>query len=91
MAVREINLYDPDETFKQKCNENFASVDARVLSYQDVYNSVFNMVFPVGTIIQTTDQEDPRMNTGEWEYRGVEHYQKSQYESVAMYRYERIF
>ena len=91
MAIREINLYDPDEVFKAKCNENFANIDARILSYQDVFNYVYAFVFPVGCVIQTTNRDDDRLKTGEWEYRGYETYQKNEYSPVIyMYRYERI-
>lgn len=91
MAIREINLYDPDEVFKAKCNENFANIDARIFSYSDLYKIIFAEVFPVGCVIQTTNQDDERLKTGEWEYRGYETYQADEDSPVIyMYRYERV-
>ncbi len=64
MPITKINSYDPDEVFKQKCNENFSNINARVVSCS---RSSFEAVLPVGSIVFTTNMEDERLRIGQWQ------------------------
>lgn len=82
MPITKINSYDPDEVFKQKCNENFSDINARVVSRtSSLAGSTvgstgfgsFNDVYPVGSVICTTkwaEDKDSRLQIGTWRYLG---------------------
>ena len=90
MAIREINLYDPDEVFKQKCNENFMNLSNRV-DLRSIVSSIQDQLFPVGSVLYTTNKNDVRLQQGTWEYRGFESYQEHELaDTIYMYRYERV-
>lgn len=82
MPITKINSYDPDEVFKQKCNENFSDINARVVSRtSSLAGSTvgstgfgsFNDVYPIGSVICTTkwaEDKDSRLQIGTWRYLG---------------------
>lgn len=81
MPITKINSYDPDEVFKQKCNENFSDINARVDSRS---GSVLEQAYPVGSVILTTnDKSDQRFSVGQWQKLLVDVGQ-------GVYMYERI-
>lgn len=66
MPITKINLYDSDEVFKQKCNENFSDINARVVSYSGFTGS-FDDVYPIGSVICIKDwHQDDRFKIGTW-------------------------
>lgn len=66
MPITKINSYDPDEVFKQKCNENFSDINARVVSYSGFTGS-FDDVYPIGSVICIKDwHQDDRFEIGTW-------------------------
>lgn len=70
MPITKINSYDPDEVFKQKCNENFSDINARVVSYSGFTGS-FDDVYPIGSVICIKDwHQDDRFKTGTWRLLG---------------------
>lgn len=71
MPITKINSYDPDEVFKQKCNENFSDINARVVSYSGSTGS-FDDVYPIGSVICIKDwHEDDRFKIGTWRLLGL--------------------
>lgn len=82
MPITKINSYDSDEVFKQKCNENFSNINARVVSrtsslagstVSSTGSGSFSDVYPIGSVICTTklaEDEDSRLRTGTWRYLG---------------------
>ena len=82
MPITKINSYDSDEVFKQKCNENFSDINARVVSRtSSLAGSTvgstgfgsFNGVYPIGSVICTTkwaEDKDSRLQIGTWRYLG---------------------
>lgn len=81
MPITKINSYDPDEVFKQKCNENFSDINARVVSRT---SSVLEQAYPVGSVILTTnDKSDQRFSIGQWQKLLIDVGQ-------GVYMYERI-
>lgn len=82
MPITKINSYDSDEVFKQKCNENFSDINARVVSRtSSLVGSApgstgfgsFNDVYPIGSVICTTkwaEDKDSRLQIGTWRYLG---------------------
>ena len=71
MPITKINSYDPDEVFKQKCNENFSDINARVVSYSGFTGS-FDAVYPIGSVICINDwSQDDRFKIGTWRYIGA--------------------
>lgn len=81
MPITKINSYDPDEVFKQKCNENFSDINARVVSRA---SSVLEQAYPVGSVILTTnDKSDQRFSIGQWQKLLIDVGQ-------GVYMYERI-
>lgn len=82
MPITKINSYDSDEVFKQKCNENFSDINARVVSRtSSLAGSAagstgfgsFNDVYPIGSVICTTkwaEDKDSRLQIGTWRYLG---------------------
>ena len=81
MPITKINSYDPDEVFKQKCNENFSDINARVALYS---GSVLEQAYPVGSVILTTnDKSDQRFAIGQWQKLLIDVGQ-------GVYMYERI-
>lgn len=70
MPITKINSYDPDEVFKQKCNENFSDINARVVSHSGSTGS-FDDVYPIGSVICIKDwNQDDRFKIGTWRYLG---------------------
>lgn len=70
MPITKINSYDPDEVFKQKCNENFSDINARVVSYSGFTGS-FDDVYPIGSVICIKDwHQDDRFKIGTWRLLG---------------------
>lgn len=70
MPITKINSYDPDEVFKQKCNENFSDINARVVSYSG-FTSSFDDVYPIGSVICIKNwQQDDRFKIGTWRLLG---------------------
>ena len=70
MPITKINSYDPDEVFKQKCNENFSDINARVVSYSGFTGS-FDDVYPIGSVICIKDwHRDDRFKIGTWRLLG---------------------
>lgn len=70
MPITKINSYDPDEVFKQKCNENFSDINARVVSYSGFTGS-FDDVYPIGSVICIKDwRQDDRFKIGTWRLLG---------------------
>ena len=80
MPITKINSYDSDEVFKQKCNENFSDINARVVSRTSSLagstagsTGSFNDVYPIGSVICTTkwaEDKDNRLQIGTWRYLG---------------------
>lgn len=80
MPITKINSYDSDEVFKQKCNENFSDINARVVSRtSSLAGSTagstgfgsFNDVYPIGSVLCTTKwDKDSRLQIGTWFYLG---------------------
>ena len=82
MPITKINSYDSDEVFKQKCNENFSDINARVVSRTSSLSGStvgstgfgsFNDVYPIGSVICTTkwaEDKDSRLQIGTWRYLG---------------------
>lgn len=71
MPITKINSYDPDEVFKQKCNENFSDINARVVSYSGFIGS-FDDVYPIGSVICIKDwRQDDRFKIGTWHFLGA--------------------
>lgn len=71
MPITKINSYDPDEVFKQKCNENFSDINARVVSYSGFTGS-FDDVYPIGSVICIKDwHQDDRFKNGTWRLLGL--------------------
>ena len=71
MPITKINSYDPDEVFKQKCNENFSDINARVVSYSGFTGS-FDDVYPIGSVICIKDRhQDDRFKIGAWRLLGA--------------------
>ena len=82
MPITKINSYDSDEVFKQKCNENFSDINARVVSRTSALAGStvgstgfgsFNDVYPIGSVICTTkwaEDKDSRLQIGTWRYLG---------------------
>lgn len=70
MPITKINSYDPDEVFKQKCNENFSDINARVVSYSGFTGS-FDDIYPIGSVICIKDwNQDDRFKIGTWRELG---------------------
>lgn len=70
MPITKINSYDPDEVFKQKCNENFSDINARVVSYSSFTGS-FDDMYPIGSVICIKDwHQDDRFKIGTWRLLG---------------------
>ena len=70
MPITKINSYDSDEVFKQKCNENFSDINARVVSYSGFTGS-FDDVYPIGSVICIKDwHQDDRFKVGTWHHLG---------------------
>lgn len=70
MPITKINSYDPDEVFKQKCNENFSDINARVVSHSGSTGS-FDDVYPIGSVICIKDwHQDDRFKIGTWCHLG---------------------
>lgn len=70
MPITKINSYDPDEVFKQKCNENFSDINARVVSHSGSIVS-FDDVYPIGSVICITHwNQDDRFKIGTWDWLG---------------------
>lgn len=70
MPITKINSYDPDEVFKQKCNENFSDINARVVSYSGFTGS-FDDVYPIRSVICIKDwNQDDRFKIGTWRLLG---------------------
>ena len=70
MPITKINSYDPDEVFKQKCNENFSDINARVVSYSG-FTGNFDDVYPIGSVICIKDRhQDDRFEIGTWRLLG---------------------
>lgn len=70
MPITKINSYDTDEVFKQKCNENFSDINARVVSYSGFTGS-FDDVYPIGSVICIKDwHQDDRFKIGTWRLLG---------------------
>lgn len=66
MPITKINSYDPDEVFKQKCNENFSDINARVVS-DSSFTGGFDDVYPIGSVICIKDwHKDDRFKIGTW-------------------------
>lgn len=91
MPITKINSYDPDEVFKQKCNENFSDINARVVSYSG-FTGRFDDVYPIGSVICIKDRhQDARFKIGTWRHLGsisvdttsTEHHSIQFYERVA--------
>ena len=89
MPITKINSYDPDEVFKQKCNENFSDINARVVSYSGFTGS-FDDVYPIGSVICIRDwNQDDRFKVGTWRFRGSISVNSSYVENSIQF-YERI-
>lgn len=70
MPITKINSYDSDEVFKQKCNENFSDINARVVSYSGFTGS-FDDVYPIGSVICIKGwHQDDRFKIGTWRFLG---------------------
>lgn len=70
MPITKINSYDSDEVFKQKCNENFSDINARVVSYSG-FTGRFDDVYPIGSVICIKDgHQDDRFKIGTWHLLG---------------------
>lgn len=70
MPITKINSYDPDEVFKQKCNENFSDINARVVSCSGSAGS-FDDVYPIGSVICIKDwRQDDRFKICTWSLLG---------------------
>ena len=68
MPITKINSYDPDEVFKQKCNENFSNINARVVSHSGSTGS-FDDVYPIGSVICIKNwHQDDRFKIGTWSH-----------------------
>lgn len=90
MPITKINSYDPDEVFKQKCNENFSDINARVVSYSGFTGS-FDDVYPIGSVICIKDRrEDDRFKIGTWRIIGSIVVDSTSNESYSIQFYERI-
>ena len=88
MPITKINSYDPDEVFKQKCNENFSDINARVVSRT---GSSFDGVYPIGSVICIKDwQQDDRFKIGTWRQLGSIGVDTTSTESHSIQFYERI-
>lgn len=70
MPITKINSYDPDEVFKQKCNENFSDINARVVSHSGSTGS-FDEVYPIGSTICVKNWHDARIDIGTWRLLGT--------------------
>lgn len=89
MPITKINSYDPDEVFKQKCNENFSDINARVALYSGSTGS-FDEVYPIGSVICIKDwQQDDRFKIGTWRHLGSISVDTTYTESHTIQFYER--
>ncbi len=89
MPITKINSYDPDEVFKQKCNENFSDINARVVSHSGSTGS-FDDVYPVGSVICIRDwRKDDRFKNGVWRHLGSIVVDTTSSESHSIQFYER--
>lgn len=89
MPITKINSYDPDEVFKQKCNENFSDINARVVSHSGSTGS-FDDVYPVGSVICIRDwRKDDRFKNGAWRHLGSIVVDTTSSESHSIQFYER--
>ena len=90
MPITKINSYDPDEVFKQKCNENFSDINARVVSYSGFAGS-FDDVYPIGSVICIKDwHQDDRFKIGTWRLLGSIAVNTTYTEQYSIQFYERI-
>ena len=90
MPITKINSYDPDEVFKQKCNENFSDINARVVSYSGFAGS-FDDVYPIGSVICIKDwHQDDRFKIGTWRLLGSIVVDTTYTEQHSIQFYERI-
>lgn len=90
MPITKINSYDPDEVFKQKCNENFSDINARVVSHSGSIGS-FDDVYPIGSVICIKDwDKDDRFKIGTWRDIGSIVVYTNYTESHSIQFYERI-
>ena len=70
MPITKINSYDSDEMFKQKCNENFSDINARVVSHSG-FTCRFDDVYPIRSVICIKDwRQDDRFKIGTWQLIG---------------------
>lgn len=89
MPITKINSYDPDEVFKQKCNENFSDINARVVSYSGFTGS-FDDVYPIGSVICIKDwHQDDRFKIGTWRLLGSIVVNNTAYTTYSIQFYER--
>ena len=71
MPITKINSYDSDEVFKQKCNENFSDINARVVSRASSIGSLDD-VYPIRSVICIKDwYQDDRFKVGTWRLLGT--------------------
>lgn len=90
MPITKINSYDSDEVFKQKCNENFSDINARVVSYSGFAGS-FDDVYPISSVICAMDRaQDDRLKIGTWRRLGSITVATISSEPHAIQFYERI-
>lgn len=92
MPITKINSYDPDEVFKQKCNENFSDINARVVSRTGSTEfGNFDEVYPIGSVICIKDwKKDDRFKIGTWRHLGSISVDTTSTESHSIQFYERI-
>lgn len=89
MPITKINSYDSDEVFKQKCNENFSDINARVVSHSGSTGS-FDDVYPIGSVICIRGwRQDDRFKTGTWRHLGTIGVVHSAYVEYTIQFYER--
>lgn len=89
MPITKINSYDPDEVFKQKCNENFSDINARVVSYSG-FTCSFDDVYPIGSVICIKDwNQDDRFKVGSWFLLGSIVVNHTAYVQISIQFYER--
>ena len=89
MPITKINSYDPDEVFKQKCNENFSDINARVVSYSG-FTVSFDDVYPIGSVICIKDwNQDDRFKIGTWRLLGSISVNTTYTETATIQFYER--
>lgn len=81
-SIKQINLNDTDEMFRQKCNENFQASRARTrvdgilveqikdaiqLDIESIYRTLLDRANPIGRIIITNDPFEDILSIGRWQ------------------------